>query len=162
MPHSKKEEESAKKVLNYSKYDYTESTQTFNETDRLLESELTLLECFNEYELEAPLNSFSDRLLIDYLYTMYKCKYLETASLIRKLVGFFIQRYEKKLESLVKDYLESKKLMLKDCLDSVKNNRWGDILCIYFLSMVTGIHTYIHLKNQKNWVYTQSSVPAAS
>ena len=135
-----------------SKYDYTETIQIFTEMDRLLELELSSLECYNKYKLEAPLNSFSDRLLNDHLYTMYKHKHLETASLMWKLVGFFIWRYEKKLEPRVKNCLESKKLTLNEWLKSVKDNRCGDILCVvYFLSMVTRMHTCIHLKNQKTW-----------
>ena len=45
-----------------------------------------MLQC--EYELEAPLNSFSDHVLNDYLYSMYKRRRLEDASLMRKLVSF--------------------------------------------------------------------------
>ena len=62
MPKSKKTEDSVDKVPNYSRYDYTDKLQTFTEADHLLESELSLLECYGEYELEAPQNNFSDRI----------------------------------------------------------------------------------------------------
>ena len=48
-------------------------------------------------------------------------------------------------------YLDSKKLTLDHWLDAVKNNRRGDTLCVYFLSLVTGRHTIVHLKGGINW-----------
>ena len=90
MPHSKKNQDTDCKVPNYSKYEYAKTIQTFTESDRLLQSELNTLECYEEYELEVPLNNFSDSILNDHLCTMYKRKRLKTPALMRKLVGFFI------------------------------------------------------------------------
>ena len=47
---------------------------------------------------------------------------------------------------------------MDDWMTAVRNNRCGDIVCIYLLSMVTGNHTAIHLKNNKIWC-TLKSVP---
>ena len=47
---------------------------------------------------------------------------------------------------------------MEDWLKSAKDNRRGDILCIYVLSMVTGRHTCIHLRNKKLWC-TLHAVP---
>ena len=151
MPHGKKDNEKDINVLNYSKYKYAEMLPVFTESDRLLESDLNMLECYDEYQLEAPLNSFSDWILNDHLYTIYKRKQLETAALMRKLASFFVCRYQKKLTNCVKDYLESKKLTLDNWLRCVKENRCGDILCIYMLSLVSGVHTCVHLKDKKIW-----------
>ena len=109
MPHLKKKEDFTLKVPNYSDYDCTESIQVFTETDRLSESNLCTLECYQDYELKASLNSFSDRLLNDHLYMLYKHKQLETPCLMQKLVSFFIRCYENQLEPMVHDYSESKK-----------------------------------------------------
>ena len=54
----------------------------FMETDRVLESDLHELECCNNYELEAPLNHFSDSMLNDHLYSMYKKGKLESPDLM--------------------------------------------------------------------------------
>ena len=56
------------------------------------------------------------------------------------------------------EYLQSKKLTFDDWMAAVKNHRRGDIVCIYLLSMVTGNHTAIHLKNNKTWC-TLKAVP---
>ena len=147
----RKIKKSMTKVPNYSKYEYAEMLPMFTESNILLESELNTLECYDEYQLEAPLNTFSDQILNDNLCTFYKRKWLETAALMRKLVSFFVHHYRKKFTECVKDYLEFKKLTLDDWLRFVKENHCGDILCIYMLSLVTGIYTCVHLKDKKIW-----------
>ena len=84
------------------------------ETDRVLENELHQLECYKDYKLEAPLNHFSDTMLNDHLYSMYKRRQLETPVLKRKLVSFFVKRYRTNLEPRLMDYLQKKKLTLDD------------------------------------------------
>ena len=74
MSRSKKIGDTDRAVLNYSDYEYTDKIQTFIESDKEHETELHLLECYNEYEREAPLNHFSDTTLNDHLYIMYKSK----------------------------------------------------------------------------------------
>ena len=51
----------------------------------------------------------------------------------------------------VQGYLDSKKLMLDDWLCCVKEGRRGDIMCVYLLSIATGVHIMVHLKNNKIW-----------
>ena len=70
MPKQRKNVHPTSEVLNYSLYDYTDSIQTFNELDRLHETELNTLVCYQDFQLEAPLNSFSDSNLNDHLYTI--------------------------------------------------------------------------------------------
>ena len=84
----------------------TDTIQAFMETDRLSELSLHMMECYQDYEPEASLNSFSDRLLSDHLYMLYKHKQLETPSLMWKLVSFFVRCYENQLEPGVHEYLE--------------------------------------------------------
>ena len=131
---------------------------TFSKTDHLLETELYTIECYSEYQLEAPLNSFTDASLNDHMCNMYKKKQLETSTLMQKLVSFFLWRYQNQLKPQIRNYLESKKLTLEDWLKLVKDNRRGDILYIYVLSMITGRYTCIHLRNKKLW-HTLHAVP---
>ena len=77
---------------------------------------------------------------------------------MQKLLCFFSKRYRSLIEPKVNEYLQSKKLSIDDWMTAVKNNRCGDIVCVYLLSMVMGNHTAIHLKNNKIWC-TLKSVP---
>ena len=145
-------------VPNYSNYEYTEIMQTFSKMDRLREMELNSLECYDAFQLEASLTSFSDTTLNDHLFKIYRKNQLVSVETMRKLVSFFVKRYKTLLGPRVHAYLDSKRLMLDQWLDAVKNNRRGDILCVYFLSLVTGRHTVVPLKGGINWC-TLKSVP---
>ena len=158
MPRHKKKTKSAVSIPNYSLYEFVEQMPIFVETDRVPESDLPSLECYNNYEIEAPLNHFNDSMLNNHLYTMYKQGKLESPDLMRKLLCFFSRKYHGLIEPKVNDYLKSKKLTFDDWMTPVKNHRRGDIVCVYLLSMVTGIHTAIHLKNNKIWC-TLKAVP---
>ena len=149
MLHSKKRTKSEVSIPNYSLYEFAETMPAFVETDRVPEMDLHGLECYGNYEKEAPLNNFSDSMLNDHLYTKYKKGKLETLNLMRKLLCFFSKKYCSLIERKVNEYLQSKKLTFDDWMTAVKNHRRGDIVCIYLLSMVTGNHMAIHLKNNK-------------
>ena len=76
MPKPQKDKDD--NIPNLSKYDYVDVVPAFSEADRLLESDLLSLECYKDFQIEAPLNSFSDRLLNDHLYSVFKCKQKDT------------------------------------------------------------------------------------
>ena len=82
MPKRKKNTALDESILNYSKYEYSDILEHFSKHDRLLENELSNLECYNEYQLEKPLNSFEDRVLNDHLYRVYYSNKTETTLLI--------------------------------------------------------------------------------
>ena len=44
----------------------------FSKSDRLLESELRTLDCYNQYEVAALLNNFLDHTLNGHLYLIFK------------------------------------------------------------------------------------------
>ena len=158
MSTSKKKASGAVALPNYSKYEYADKLPPFSEHDRLQETELSSLVCFHSHQPERKLNDFTDATLNDHLYMIFCKRNLETPKLMRKLIAFFVRRYKKLLFKKARDYLESKKLTLDEWLNSVTMNRRGDILCVFLLSIVTGRHACIHLKNGRMWS-TLRSVP---
>ena len=85
------------------------NTHSIDGSDKLLESELSSLECYTEYQLEAPLNSFNDHKLNNHLYVIYSTKRRETVQLMRQSVEFYVCQHRTKMNERVKDYLETKK-----------------------------------------------------
>ena len=133
-------------------FEYSDTIADFSEGDRLLESDLEQqLPCFSEYEPECKLNSLTDSRLNDHLYGVYNTKHSETVSFMRTWTGFFVRQYRTKISQRVKPYLDSKKLNLDEWLMSVKQGQRGDIMLIYIVSIMKGLHTCIHLKNGKTW-----------
>ena len=130
----------------------------FSEADRILEQDIHEICCYDTFELEAPLNRFSDTMLNQHLYSMCKKGKLEKLDVMRKLLCFFVRRYCKELEPKVNEYLQVKKLTMDNWIKAVKSKRRGDIVCVFFLSMITGNHMFIHLKNDRIWC-TLKAVP---
>ena len=140
-------------------FDYSDTTTDFSECERLSESKLEQqLPCFSEYEPEYKLNSLMDSRLNDHLYGVYSSKCTETVSFMRTWTGFFVRQYRTKISQRVKPYLDSKKLSLDSWLMSVKHGQRGDIMLVYILSIMKGLHMCIHLKNGKTWS-TPRAVP---
>ena len=156
MSKSKKKASDAVTLPNYSKYDYADKLPPFSEHERVPENELSSLVCFHSHQPERKLNQFTDAALNNHLYMTFRKRNLETPKLMRKLIAFFVHRYKKMLFKKVQEYLKSKKLTMDEWLNSVSMNRRGDILCVFLLSMVTGRHACIHLRNGRMWSTLQS------
>ena len=92
--------------------------------------------------------SFEDQALNDHLYRMYYSNKTETTLLMRWWISYFVRQHHKQITTKVREYLDSKKLWLDDWLRCVNEGRRGDILCMYLLSIATGVHTMVHLKNK--------------
>ena len=92
----------------FNRYECLRTLTAFAESDKLLESELSSLECYTEYQLEASLNSFNDHKLNNHLYIIYSTKRRETVKFMRQLVGFYVCQHRTKMTERVKDYLETK------------------------------------------------------
>ena len=68
-----------------------------------------------------------------------------------RYIAYYVNLYPKQITQKASNYLDSKKLMLDEWSKSVKEGRRGDILCAYLLSMATGSHTAVHMRNNKVW-----------
>ena len=81
MSKHKKKPSGAAYLPNYSKYDYADKLPPFSEHDRILETELSSLVCYHNYQTERKLNQFTDDVLNNYLYMTFCKKNLETPKL---------------------------------------------------------------------------------
>ena len=75
----------------------------------------------------------------------------ETVQFMHTWVGFFVKQYCTKITTIVKNYLDSKKLSMDGWLSVVKQGHRGDTMTVYILSVIKGVQTCIHLKNRKVW-----------
>ena len=89
MPKYKKTTSSTTTLPNYSQYEYADLLPPFNECDRMSETNVASLICYDKYEIEGSLNQFTDQNLNDHLYMIFCKKGLEMPGLIGKLVIYF-------------------------------------------------------------------------
>ena len=151
MPKVKKPKVVEKPITYYNKFEYSDVIEAFTESDRLSESDLNLLVCSNEYQLEWSLNHSDDKILNDYLYDTHYSKMPATAPLMHRLMSYFVKQHKTQIQAKVGNYLESKKLSTEEWLCSVNGSRQGYILSVYILSIATGVHNMVHLKDNKVW-----------
>ena len=151
MPRIKKSKMVEKPIPYYSKFDLTDKIEPFLESDRLTKRELNLISCSNQYQVERSLNSLNDQTLNDYLYNIYYSKKPSTAPLMRCWLSYFVKQHPTQIQVKVGDYLEPKKLSIEEWLCSVNSGRCRDILSVYMVSIATGVHTMVHLKDGKVW-----------
>ena len=135
-------------IPNFTGYPYSDVIRDFAECDRLTESELSRLECHEKYHLGRSLNSSNDAELNDHLYRIYYAKHMDSTLVLQRYIAYYVNLYPKQITQKVSKYLDSKKPTLNEWLKSVKR---GDILCVYLLSMATGTHTAVHMRNNKVW-----------
>ena len=62
------------------------------------------------------------------------------------------------LEIISKEYLDSTGSKIKTWLQGVKEGRKGNLLTLFMLSQITGVHCCVHLKEKKYWT-TLKEVP---
>ena len=144
---------------NFTGHDYSDVVGDFLEHDRLTENDISQLTCSDEYQLERTLNSFNDSELNDHLYHLFYFKKTENIALMRRWISYYMRQYPKQIIAKAKPYSDSKKLTLEDWLRCVRDGRHGDILCMFLLSLSTGVHMVVHLKNNKLWS-TLKMIPA--
>ena len=134
MPKRKKSTVLDESIPNYSKYEYLDSLEHFSEHDRLLENELSSLECYDEYQLEKPPNSFEDRALNGHLYRVYYSHKTEMTLLMRWWISYFACQHRKQITTKVREYLDSTKLLLMTgYVVSMKVGREIYSVCIYLV-----------------------------
>ena len=79
---------------------------------------------------------------------------------MRRWITYFVKQYPIQISHKAKAYLDLKRLSLDEWLGCVQEGRRGDILCVYLLSLATGVHTFVHLRNNKIWC-TLQNVPTS-
>ena len=73
------------------------------------------------------------------------------ANFMRHWVRLYANTNKKQLEIISRKYLELNGLKLTAWVWSVKEGKKGDLLTLYVLSLITGVHCCVHLKQQNYW-----------
>ena len=63
----------------------------------------------------------------------------------------FVRMHEKGLEQCGKDYFKTKGLTFLCWVESILDDRKGDVMCLYSLCMLMEAHAWVHLKNGHIW-----------
>ena len=93
----------------------------------------------------------SDLYNTDYLYKLFGEQVDRSPKFMRRCVQQYATENTDWIEQLSKAYLKSIGKTTKNWIHGIKKGDAGNILDLYMLSKVTGVHCYVHLKEKNYW-----------
>ena len=88
----------------------------------------------------------------DNLYAIFAPLISQTPQFIRKWLKTFMLTHESIMMEKGRFYLSTKKLSYTQWLEAVDDGHKGDVLALYSLSVLTEVHTFVHLHNNQFWI----------
>ena len=113
----------------------------------LTKSEVGELECRSNYCIRYLSNIDTNK--NDLLYKIYGEQVDKSPSFMRNWTRLYSMTNKKQLECLAQKYLDATNIKLTSWMKGIKEGRKGNLLTLYILSLVTGTHCCIHLKQHK-------------
>ena len=118
------------------------------ETQKMRLEEVSLLECRRTHEIKLRSMRSKEN---DNLYAVFMPVISQMPQFIRKWLKTFMLTHESIMTEKGRSYLSTKKLLYTQWFEAVDDGRKGDVLALYSLSLLTEVHTFVHLHNNQFW-----------
>ena len=113
---------------------------------KLNKDDVTELECQLKYTIRCLTESDTDK--TDFLYKLFGDQVEKSPKFMRSCVKRYAATNMEWLEKLSKAYLDSIGTTIKNWIQGVKDGGTGNILDLFMLSKITGVHCYVHLREK--------------
>ena len=130
-------------------WDFIDSLPYLDEGLKLNKDDITELECRLKYTIRCLQDSDMDN--TDFLYKLFGDQVEKSPKFMRSCVKQYATTNIEWVEKLSKAYLDSIGITTKNWIQGIKNGVIGNILDLYMLSKITGVHCYVHLKEKNYW-----------
>ena len=130
---------------------FAEELLELSEEMKLTKAYLSKLECRLEYAIKCDVQVMFGHEQNDELYRIYGEQVDKDPQFMRNWVRLYVITNKKHIQKLSTKYFQSINLNLTTWLKNLKNRNRGDVLALYVLSMITGVHCFIHLRDNKYW-----------
>ena len=137
-------------------WDFTDSIPLLDEGLKLSKDNVTELECQLKYSIRCLAESDTDK--ADFLYKIFGEQIGKSPKFMRSCVKRYSVTNMEWLEKLSKAYLDSTGITITIWLQGVKEGGNGNILTLFMLSLITGVHCCVHLREKNYWT-TLKEVP---
>ena len=114
------------------------------------------LECRLKYSIRCLAENDTDK--AELLYKIFGEQVGKSPKFMRYCVRRYSVTNREQLEKLSKAYLDSTGSKITTWLQGVKEGSKGNILTLFMLSLITGVHCCVHLKEKNYWT-TLKEVP---
>ena len=130
-------------------WEFEDTLTPMNEDLSLTKLELGELECRSNYSIRLLLNTKEN--CNDILYKIYGEEINKSPGFMRNWIRLYTMTNKKKLEQLSRNFLDSTNTNLTAWIKGLRSGTKGNLLSLYLLSLLTGTHCCIHLKQNKIW-----------
>ena len=130
---------------------YVDNLPKLSEDMKLTKDELGELECRLDYGIKCHAQVITESIKNEELYRIYGEQIGKEPSFMRQWVRLYAITNKNQIKTIASDYLESKGLELSTWLMGVKEGQKGDVLTLFILSLITGVHCCVHLKRHNYW-----------
>ena len=130
-------------------WDFEDVVTPLDEELSLTKLELGELECRSNYGIRLLSNTEEN--LNDLVYKIYGEEVNKSPSFMRHWIRLYTLTNKKQLEHVARNFLDITKTNLTAWIKGIRNGTKGNLLTLYILSLVTGTHCFIHLKQKKCW-----------
>ena len=130
-------------------WDFDDVVPLLDEDMSLTKLELGELECRSNYCIHLLSNSDTNN--NDLRYKIYGEEVDKSPSFMRNWTRLYSMTNKKQLERIARNFLDSTDTKLTSWMKGIRESTKGNLLTLYILSLVTGTHCFIHLKEQKCW-----------
>ena len=130
---------------------FVEKLPELNEELKLTKSYLSKLECRLEYAIKYDVHTMFGPEQNDKLYRIYGEQIDKDPQFMRNWVRLYVITNKKHVQKLASTYFQSTNSNLTTWLKEFKNRNKGDVLSLYVLSIITGVHVFIHLRDNRYW-----------
>lgn len=130
---------------------FVEELPELSEERKLTKVYLSKLECRLEYAIKCDIQAMFGPEQNDELYRIYGEQVERDPQFMRTWVRLYIITNKKHVQKLSFTYFQSINSNLTKWLKDLKNRNKGDVLALYVLSVITGIHCLVHLCDNQYW-----------
>ena len=130
-------------------WEFEDAVTPLDEDLSLTKLELGELECRSNYSIRLLLNTKEN--FNDLLYKIYGEEINKSPGFMRNWIRLYTMTNKKKLEQVARNFLDLTNTNLTAWIKGIRSGTKGNLLSLYLLSLVTGTHCCIHLKQNKIW-----------
>ena len=138
-------------------WEFEDAVTPLDEDLSLTKLELGELECRSNYSIRLLLNTKEN--FNDILYKIYREEINKSPGFMRNWIRLYTMTNKKKLEQVARNFLDLTNTNFTAWIKGLQSGTKGNLLSLYLLSLLTGTHCCIHLKQNKIWSTLKEKPP---
>ena len=127
---------------------YCETLPIIQEHEKCDLTDLSMLSCRSNYCIKTVSRGYTGKDRDDEVYRIYGGLVNQGEKFMRQWIRCFTLTRKKYVTNLARGYLKEKNIKLNEWIVGVKNGDRADLLALFLLNVVTGVHSFVHTKNR--------------